>query len=324
MGCWGSWQPSRAHPPPPVPAGSGVGLARAHFEKQPPSNLRKSNFFHFVLAMYDRQGQPVEIERTSFIDFVEKERVRPPGPGLWWGWGCGGGGVTLPGHPPALGGGMGACAAGAETSPKLIAHVGSCQSGSTALGRAGAGGGLRREGTVMSPVLPPGAERRENQQRDPLPAPAAVQQRWVPGPGGWGGHVGRADPSPLTAGLRTEQDLYVRLIDSMSKQVMPEGGWPGCGLAPPAPQPPTPSATEPPGPSAHTRAHVGVPGGHVCACARSCAEQAHLYTCVHVWVRKAGTSVSAHACRCARPRSCTCTPRCAEWAHLHLHTPPPA
>ncbi|KAM8808530.1 transcription factor COE4 [Eudromia elegans] len=55
-------------------AHSGVGLARAHFEKQPPSNLRKSNFFHFVLAMYDRQGQPVEIERTSFIDFVEKER----------------------------------------------------------------------------------------------------------------------------------------------------------------------------------------------------------------------------------------------------------
>uniref|UniRef100_A0A2K5V0A6 Transcription factor COE4 n=1 Tax=Macaca fascicularis TaxID=9541 RepID=A0A2K5V0A6_MACFA len=53
---------------------SGVGLARAHFEKQPPSNLRKSNFFHFVLAMYDRQGQPVEVERTAFIDFVEKDR----------------------------------------------------------------------------------------------------------------------------------------------------------------------------------------------------------------------------------------------------------
>lgn len=54
---------------------SGVGLARAHFEKQPPSNLRKSNFFHFVLALYDRQGQPVEIERTTFVDFVEKEKV---------------------------------------------------------------------------------------------------------------------------------------------------------------------------------------------------------------------------------------------------------
>ncbi|XP_029305368.1 transcription factor COE3 isoform X7 [Sebastes umbrosus] len=55
-------------------AQSGVGLARAHYEKQPPSNLRKSNFFHFVLALYDRQGQPVEIERTAFVDFVEKDK----------------------------------------------------------------------------------------------------------------------------------------------------------------------------------------------------------------------------------------------------------
>ncbi|GFO20161.1 transcription factor coe1 [Plakobranchus ocellatus] len=52
-----------------------MGLSRAHFEKQPPSNLRKSNFFHFVLALYDRQGQPVEVERTTFVDFVEKEQV---------------------------------------------------------------------------------------------------------------------------------------------------------------------------------------------------------------------------------------------------------
>lgn len=54
---------------------SGVALSRAHFEKQPPSNLRKSNFFHFVLALYDRHGQPVEIERTAFIDFVEHDKV---------------------------------------------------------------------------------------------------------------------------------------------------------------------------------------------------------------------------------------------------------
>lgn len=75
------------------PPRSGVGLARAHFEKQPPSNLRKSNFFHFVLAMYDRQGQPVEVERTAFIDFVEKDRVR----GSWArAWGGEGG---LPGTP---------------------------------------------------------------------------------------------------------------------------------------------------------------------------------------------------------------------------------
>jgi len=52
-----------------------MSLSRAHFEKQPPSNLRKSNFFHFVLAFFDRQGQPVEIERTAFIDFIEKDRV---------------------------------------------------------------------------------------------------------------------------------------------------------------------------------------------------------------------------------------------------------
>ncbi|OWK07406.1 EBF2 [Cervus elaphus hippelaphus] len=61
-----------------VAAQSGVALSRAHFEKQPPSNLRKSNFFHFVLALYDRQGQPVEIERTAFVDFVENDK------GRWW------------------------------------------------------------------------------------------------------------------------------------------------------------------------------------------------------------------------------------------------
>ena len=52
-----------------------IGIARAHFEKQPPNNLRKSNFFHFVLALYDKQGQPVEIERTAFIDFVETDKI---------------------------------------------------------------------------------------------------------------------------------------------------------------------------------------------------------------------------------------------------------
>ncbi|CAG2167430.1 unnamed protein product [Oppiella nova] len=53
---------------------ASVGLGRAHFEKQPPSNLRKSNFFHFVIALYDKAGQPVEVERTTFIGFVEKDQ----------------------------------------------------------------------------------------------------------------------------------------------------------------------------------------------------------------------------------------------------------
>lgn len=53
-----------------------LGIGRAHFEKQPPSNLRKSNFFHFVIALYDRSEQPIEIERTAFIGFIEKDQVK--------------------------------------------------------------------------------------------------------------------------------------------------------------------------------------------------------------------------------------------------------
>lgn len=53
---------------------SSLGVGRAHFEKQPPSNLRKSNFFHFVIALYDRSGQPVEIERSAFVGFIEKDQ----------------------------------------------------------------------------------------------------------------------------------------------------------------------------------------------------------------------------------------------------------
>ena len=52
-----------------------IGVASAHFEKQPPNNLRKSNFFHFTVALYDRSGKPIEIERTAFVGFVEKEMV---------------------------------------------------------------------------------------------------------------------------------------------------------------------------------------------------------------------------------------------------------
>ncbi|BHF63815.1 Transcription factor COE4 [Sparganum proliferum] len=46
----------------------------ARFEKQPPNNLRKSNFFHFVLALYDHNRHPIEVERAVFVDFVEKDK----------------------------------------------------------------------------------------------------------------------------------------------------------------------------------------------------------------------------------------------------------
>ncbi|KAI1732174.1 transcription factor COE1 DNA-binding domain-containing protein [Ditylenchus destructor] len=52
-------------------------LARAHFEHPPPSNLRKSNFFHFTINLYDRANQPIEIEHASFTGFVEKEKEVP-------------------------------------------------------------------------------------------------------------------------------------------------------------------------------------------------------------------------------------------------------
>ncbi|XP_074595579.1 EBF transcription factor knot isoform X1 [Brevipalpus obovatus] len=53
---------------------NSCGLGRAHFEKQPPANLRKSNFFHFVIALFDKFGTPVEVERTSFVGFIEKDQ----------------------------------------------------------------------------------------------------------------------------------------------------------------------------------------------------------------------------------------------------------
>ena len=53
-----------------------VGIGRAEFTKQPPSNLRKSNFFHFMVQLYDRAGQQVEIERTSFISFCDEGEVK--------------------------------------------------------------------------------------------------------------------------------------------------------------------------------------------------------------------------------------------------------
>ncbi|KAI6214764.1 Transcription factor unc-3 [Aphelenchoides besseyi] len=49
-------------------------LDRANFEHPPPSNLRKSNFFHFTVNLYDRANQPIEIEQSHFAGFVENEK----------------------------------------------------------------------------------------------------------------------------------------------------------------------------------------------------------------------------------------------------------
>lgn len=47
-------------------------IGRLEFTKQPPPNLRKSNFFHFMLQLFDRSGNPIEVERTSFIKFIDE------------------------------------------------------------------------------------------------------------------------------------------------------------------------------------------------------------------------------------------------------------
>uniref|UniRef100_A0A914GZG2 IPT/TIG domain-containing protein n=1 Tax=Globodera rostochiensis TaxID=31243 RepID=A0A914GZG2_GLORO len=63
-GCW----------PTPLVDVSSCQLQRAHFEHPPPPNLRKSNFFHFTVNLYDRDNQPIEIEQAVFAGFVEKEK----------------------------------------------------------------------------------------------------------------------------------------------------------------------------------------------------------------------------------------------------------
>ncbi|XP_076804573.1 transcription factor COE3-like [Clavelina lepadiformis] len=56
-----------------MPRYNQVGLREAHFQKQPPSKLRKTNFFHFILTFHDLNGQLVEIENSAFVGFVENE-----------------------------------------------------------------------------------------------------------------------------------------------------------------------------------------------------------------------------------------------------------
>ncbi len=50
-----------------------MSIGRIEFTKQPPQNLRKSNFFHFMIQLFDRTGHPVEVERTSFRAFIDGE-----------------------------------------------------------------------------------------------------------------------------------------------------------------------------------------------------------------------------------------------------------
>ena len=49
-----------------------TGIGRIEFVTQPPANLRKSNFFHFVLSIVDAVGHPAEVEDAVFVGFVDE------------------------------------------------------------------------------------------------------------------------------------------------------------------------------------------------------------------------------------------------------------
>ena len=55
----------------------------AIFQKQPPDNLRKSNFFNFILVFRDRLGNSIEVQRASYVEFIENETVSATQPFLF-------------------------------------------------------------------------------------------------------------------------------------------------------------------------------------------------------------------------------------------------
>eukprot|EP00731_Ephydatia_muelleri_P038370 Em0735g4a len=49
----------------------------AQFEKQPPDNMRKSNFFNFEVQLFDSNSQVIEICKANFNDFYDSHEVSP-------------------------------------------------------------------------------------------------------------------------------------------------------------------------------------------------------------------------------------------------------
>ena len=47
----------------------------AQFERQPPDNMRKSNFFNFVISIFDGNHHPVEVQKAVFKDFCDSYSV---------------------------------------------------------------------------------------------------------------------------------------------------------------------------------------------------------------------------------------------------------
>jgi early B-cell factor len=66
-----SEQPAAMEQRPAVVTSQRHYVASAHFEKQPPDNMRKSNFFHFIISLYDSQQHRVKVQKAVFKDFYD-------------------------------------------------------------------------------------------------------------------------------------------------------------------------------------------------------------------------------------------------------------
>jgi len=51
-------------------------ISSASFVTQPPSNLRKSNFFNFSVQLYDANHYPIKIESCSFVSFCDEDEFK--------------------------------------------------------------------------------------------------------------------------------------------------------------------------------------------------------------------------------------------------------
>jgi len=53
--------------------GHFLGISGAEFIYQPPSNIRKANFFNFTIRLFDGNQQPIAIESSRFISFCDED-----------------------------------------------------------------------------------------------------------------------------------------------------------------------------------------------------------------------------------------------------------
>ena len=54
-------------------------IARVEFEKEPPSNIRKTNLFCFDIVLYDTNGCTITVEKSQFRNFIQQDETSSNG-----------------------------------------------------------------------------------------------------------------------------------------------------------------------------------------------------------------------------------------------------